>query len=461
MKRRKLLHGSKLIFLFLLFFSCKKDSYDGYDNQKVAIEFFSNTSKNPIVSKFISDMRITNSKKEFANDIVEKFGKPYWQFSNAFKGKGGITIITPIIDENDKEITSLLIGVYNNNRLYTHLVEEKIIKNVEQINNSGPDKNDYGYYFYHFNKSIFNRGPKVNDLVFKNGKLITYGALMLKERTLMGWVGNQWVNEKDWYQWDAYEQRWNYIDTTYEYGIDWEYVPDDPYTPPSEPYYPPSDPSGGGGTEPEAPIEPLEVIDSLDNPCFQSVKNRFMLSSNGHASSSNIGILLNLSFGLSNTWNIVFKDEQSMIKDGLILEGSAQARYNPQNPTQQIDVVITLSESALANSSQQYIAATLIHEIQHAYLRMINPSSVSDGHEYMASQEVRNMLQDGLLSAFPNQLSLQDAEALTWSGLNEDQNGNPITQAWTDFKTNNPASANQLQTIASQHAQGLGGIKCP
>lgn len=410
MKRRKLLHGSKLIFLFLLFFSCKKDSYDGYDNQKVAIEFFSNTSKNPIVSKFISDMRITNSKKEFANDIVEKFGKPYWQFSNAFKCKGGITIITPIIDENDKEITALLIGVYNNNRLYTHLVEEKIIKNVEQINNSGPDKNDYGYYFYHFNKSIFNRGPKVNDLVFKNGKLITYGALMLKERTLMGWVGNQWVNEKDWYQYDPYEQRWNYIDTTYEYGIDWEYVPDDPYTPPSEPYYPPSDPSGGGGGEPGNGEAARDIINNVTDPCLKVLVDNL---TNNNVAGKIAEIISKLDGDKKVKISVVDAEETITFKPANI----ANQNYDPGTGT--YSATIILSKNALVPTTKENSTTIIIHELIHAYFSYVGKSTVglqAVEHENMATNYVQPMAK--YLSDIYG-ISTKDATALAWSGLSD------------------------------------------
>lgn len=247
-------YGSKLfafITFFLLFYSCKKDLPD-YDKKQVAEVFFVSNSENSTINSFINDLKTTNSKREFVSKIWKDFGKPYWQYSDVFKGIAGITIITPIIDESDEQITALLIGVYKDNKLYTHIVQEEAIERYNKINSLAPDRNDYGALFYKFNQRIFNRGPKFNDIVFKNGRLTTYGALLLKENKVMGvWAPHYWSQDTDWYQYDSSEGRWNYIDTTTKYWVDWEYVPDDPYTPPSEPYYPPQDPEyTGGGTPP-------------------------------------------------------------------------------------------------------------------------------------------------------------------------------------------------------------------
>jgi len=48
------------------------------------------------------------------------------------------------------------------------------------------------------------------------------------------------------------------------------------------------------------------VIDSLKNPCFKNVKD--IIATNSHASFGSIGQIINISFGFSHKWNLVFKD---------------------------------------------------------------------------------------------------------------------------------------------------------
>ncbi len=229
--------------------------------------------------------------------------------------------------------------------------------------------------------------------------------------------------------------------------------------------YDPCDPVPGPillPDEPTAePVPPAEVKDSLDNPCFKNALSKFTIGySGGVASTSSLGLILNLSFGLSKQWNIIFKDSPHVMNGNVELEGSDQAKNDISNPFI-INITINLSESQLGNSSQEYIAVTLLHEIEHAYLRMLNPqSNESQQHEVMAGDFMRGQMTVGLQLAFPN-LSLTNANALAWGGLNENANGVPLTQAWVNYKAAHPSQAYNIQVANTQYQTGQKGSICP
>ena len=84
-----------------------------------------------------------------------------------------------------------------------------------------------------------------------------------------------------------------------------------------------------------------------------------------------------------------------------------------------------LNEVMMArNSSKQYITATIIHELLHAYMDYEtrvkkNPTFLnkdeSQQHEYMAANYVDDM-RDIITALYPD-FSVNEAEALAWGGL--------------------------------------------
>jgi hypothetical protein len=82
---------------------------------------------------------------------------------------------------------------------------------------------------------------------------------------------------------------------------------------------------------------------------------------------------------------------------------------------------ITLNRNVLDFSSKEYIAVTIYHEVLHAYLEAYFPTIGTTDlntqhHQYMANQCVDYMA-SMLQQLFPN-LSVTDATALSWQGLN-------------------------------------------
>ena len=200
-----------------------------------------------------------------------------------------------------------------------------------------------------------------------------------------------------------------------------------------------------------------DILDSLTKPCFRDALNAYKFLPGSYGSMSEMGKILNLSFGLSNKWNIVFKDT-TVVKDsnGALLEASAEARYHPSD-NKVIDVVVTLSKTELANASREYVAATLLHEVMHAYFRRIN-GSVGQDHEKMAKDYI-TLMAKALVSGFG--ITPEDATALAWGGLNEDAQGVAITSAWTTFKNAHLSDAETIQTTNTKYKTGKKGQKCP
>ncbi len=200
-------------------------------------------------------------------------------------------------------------------------------------------------------------------------------------------------------------------------------------------------------------IELQNVKDSLTNPCFKYVKD--LIASGTPASFGSIGQIINQSFGFSHTWNLVFKDANNVTVNSQPAEASTGANYHDPSHTQ-IDVNITLSISALQNASEQYIAATIIHEIMHAYFRLEQLPAGAD-HQRMAANYISSMSQ-ALQDTFG--MTAQDATALSWGGLNETVQGVPITAEWTAYKSAHPNDASQIQLINNQYKNAKKGYKC-
>lgn len=123
------------------------------------------------------------------------------------------------------------------------------------------------------------------------------------------------------------------------------------------------DPYGGGTYEYEEEEEELanqRIIDSLQGyPCAQDILSR-MPSTN-----EEVKKILDSVFGISEDVNLVFKPATWLTKDSLI-NGFT---YNPDTVTSDIYYQrIFLNAWVIQNSSQEFIASTMLHESIHAHI---------------------------------------------------------------------------------------------
>ncbi|MFC6100886.1 hypothetical protein [Olivibacter domesticus] len=232
-----------------------------------------------------------------------------------------------------------------------------------------------------------------------------------------------------------------------------------PDVPVEEPYNPPSYPvggggngSGGGGGPIDSPQEgdyengdqtDSEVTDEFSNPCFSAVLSRI---NNGQLNNFISQVLTGM-FGTSELFLVRFYDEPLPN----YLDGDTRAQRNPDGS---YTIQIALNSDVLAGAAQEYIAATIMHEVVHAYMDVRgNPLKDQNylQHMEMAAFYVSKM-QHGLMETFPG-ITADPAEALAWGGLRE-------SLSWQSMVGSSPTKANQIVNTNSQYRTGGAGTHC-
>lgn len=187
--------------------------------------------------------------------------------------------------------------------------------------------------------------------------------------------------------------------------------------------------------------EIMEITNNINDPCLKATLNNVI----DDDIVNKISDILQNTFRAKNDFNINFQDENL---NNSMLDG----RTNPFfYGTGRIDFNITLNAGVLIDASKEYTAATIYHEIIHAYLITLEVKGQNLHHIYMTEQYV-SQLENSLHSLFPN-ISNLDAKALSWGGLTD-------TPAWLKFKTDNPLEAQNLEIANSQHRIHSKGTPC-
>ncbi|QHV97380.1 hypothetical protein [Spirosoma endbachense] len=191
------------------------------------------------------------------------------------------------------------------------------------------------------------------------------------------------------------------------YCSNWELVDTDSY----EECYDDNPPSPGEGTGPTEPTTPgsNNVVDinivNLKTPCMVSAYNSLI---DAQLKSNVLGIIQGFAQSKDVTIDLIDKDLGDPNIDGETRVTNAAYKVYE----------ITLNTGALANSSKDYIEATIIYEMLHVYL------PANDGetdHEIMAEKYVKPMA--FTLKAAGYALTYDDAIDLSWGGLQK-------TKAW-------------------------------
>ncbi len=140
--------------------------------------------------------------------------------------------------------------------------------------------------------------------------------------------------------------------------------------------YPPSDPNNpcdGSSSpsvsainpcdDPDPSTPPTDVINQVQDPCLQYMVNHVLFRS----PQSVISNLIQRTFNQQTVFNLRIMDSEriAFTTDG-ITTASLNTTTNPM--VLEADVVITLNRTVLKNASQEYIAATILHEAVHAYM---------------------------------------------------------------------------------------------
>jgi hypothetical protein len=175
--------------------------------------------------------------------------------------------------------------------------------------------------------------------------------------------------------------------------------------------------SGSGSNVNTNPVLPAEIDASgLTNECMKNAYERIM---NAGLKSQVLDIAK--SFGMDK--NIKIEIINGSLPAGE--EGATRLANKGANWWE-----ITLSDTELANASQDYIAITILHEMLHVYLKGGNDPD----HNVMAEKYVKPLAYAIKYAGYP--LTLNDATALAWGGLQGSKNGNGTfitSKAWQDL----------------------------
>lgn len=186
--------------------------------------------------------------------------------------------------------------------------------------------------------------------------------------------------------------------------------------------------------------EAKDITDDIDDDCLKGTLNHVISSGLGNS----ITDILHNTFGGTIDFNLRFHDSDfnDVMKDGKttpIVWSSSR-----------MDFDINLNTETFSNASKEFTAATIYHEILHAYLR--SNGIIGDLQHNTMANDYTLKLANSLLSAFPN-LDSTDAKALAWGGLEG-------TPAYDSIMTNHPSEFTDFQRRSSNHRTSDKGTKC-
>lgn len=261
----------------------------------------------------------------------------------------------------------------------------------------------------------------------------------------------EWTIKYNWEQWCYY-----YGDSQTPYACD----PPEVYNVLAIPNCP-----GGGGPTPRVDCnDPLnfesaecfaDISDKISNECLRNLWNALKSNTKGK-----IINLLNSTFGQNHSIN--FK-----IFDGDVSGGApAQSQVLRDRVTSQgeriFDVKVTINKTTMPGYSQEFAAATIVHEIMHCYFNANKTyyNNQFKQHQTMAEEYIESM-KSAVTDIFPN-MPAKDAYALTMNGFN-DMFENNLT-GWNALLTKYNLTTQEIyntQVAYKSSAQNAPGTKCP
>ncbi|EHQ25539.1 hypothetical protein [Mucilaginibacter paludis] len=188
----------------------------------------------------------------------------------------------------------------------------------------------------------------------------------------------------------------------------------------------------------DAPV--FEIINKVKDPCLHNMVDA-ILNDNGKG---DINALIQHVFGTTSTLNFTITDQVIMTNSG---DDGEESPLKDSNGAL-IGAEIYLNPGTLSNSSQEFIAATILHEGVHAYLDYQGIDIGAPQHELMAKDYLDDMAGD-LQTMFPG-MSDQIAYSLAWGGLEN------------TYLYNNPGLVNcpgyqlEINTLYRAHTDGQG-----
>lgn len=194
-----------------------------------------------------------------------------------------------------------------------------------------------------------------------------------------------------------------------------------------------------GGDAPAGLVEDIKT--NITDPCISSVMNDILSKDKQNEVMSYI----NKEFGLNENCNMNISDVLNLTDSkGIFVAGNNRSIRTGSSLT--VNIYINYGR----NSSKEFIAATILHEMIHGYIASQNiPQNGNEAEEIIANPQYVDWMSASLISLFPN-LSTIDANALALGGLQETSYFNSLSKDIQDAS---------LKTIG-RHEAGSEGQTC-
>ena len=173
----------------------------------------------------------------------------------------------------------------------------------------------------------------------------------------------------------------------------------------------------GGDESPDGYVD--EITTKITDPCISSVMDDIL----SNDKQSEMMSYIKRQFGLNEKFNLNIKDVKNLKNpEGLAVAGHAKVHRDNDNGILTVNISINYG----INSSKEFYAATILHEMIHGYIESQNIAQ-NEKEETIANSKYVDWMSAALISLFPN-LSKSDANALALGGLYKTSYFNSLSQ---------------------------------
>ena len=172
-----------------------------------------------------------------------------------------------------------------------------------------------------------------------------------------------------------------------------------------------------GGDAPDGKVDDIKT--NITDPCISSVLEDILSKDK----QNEVMKYINNQFGLNENYNLNIKDVKNLKNpEGIAVAG--HAKINRDNGILTVNISINYG----INSSKEFYAATILHEMIHGYIASQNIAQNGENPEdIIANPKYVDWMNEALISLFPN-LSKSDANALALGGLFKTSYFNSLSQ---------------------------------
>ncbi len=412
-----------VMIVAVLFSTCTKQTHDvPYEQKSTFFERIDSLqsvfgrlngtlANEALLNSTIVHFKDFDNKSPIVPLIENKYGKAYWDVSLVLQDKNGtFTLVTPIINAQNK-VTALLFGS-ERNKDYTffRLIDRNIPQtHLAEHGDRAATLFTKATLYGIFNALESNWEQIIHSAVNTTGNMRIATMGNTRSEMYVASVANCWD-----YSYTYVEAGYNsvtvnirqcqtnamYIDngTTNSVGTGLGAT---------TPVH--SGGARGGSTGPTEIMLLDDIKIQLKDPCLLDVWNTVY----NNDFSNDISKIINQVFGVSNKFNLTIVEVAELRNDkGEVIMGHA---VPPSLNSITGEMNITLQLNSTTNATKEALAATIFHEVLHAYFFTLNISGSNIHHNLIANDFV-TMISLSLQKSFPN-LTLFQATALAWGGL--------------------------------------------